>query len=482
MKIPSGAQYEKITLGSQLSEGSFADIYEGVAQYGSDSDEVAVKVLKVKWLQNEELIDRFKDEAHLLMSLRHSNIMAVTQLVEFQNRPAVVMERIQGIDLKTVLTRRPSPAVSFAIAESIAVGLHAAYALPPPDMKEPLEVVHRDIKPSNIMLTRKGEIKIVDFGASRFEDAGRLSETNLFQFGSPKYMPSERRLGDRGDHRSDMYSLGIVLLELLQGNELAEVPPTEQREHTRYFEEKIASLSYGLPNTDWTSSAADLMKRLCSYNPEHRLSADQTIPLLKAFSEQAEGNSLNEFSRRTIPQLMQNQSSSISPGTLTGQCFEAIPSSPPFRLKATQANTFLLATAVTATMTFLLFSAVTLAGLKLIEEPKPAAKVEPAAEEVLPVEEKEKVEVLLTISKDDFRKALVRDDFGVTVLEARATRPENKAALTPGNYTLVVQSRFSRNKKETELSIAKPQEIHCEAREEVVGCWNQSKRNLLSMD
>ena len=140
---------------------------------------VAVKVLKERWTDTEDVLNRAKDEAQLLASLQHQNIVRVDAITEIDGLPAIIMEFVHGIDLGQLLKalaqrnmRLPHRAL-YEIAEGIASALAAAWFKVPIGMAEPLRVVHRDIKPSNVMISVEGDLRVLDFGTARFEDAGR---------------------------------------------------------------------------------------------------------------------------------------------------------------------------------------------------------------------------------------------------------------------------------------------------------------------
>ena len=297
---PTGRR--EITLLQERSSGTFADVHLARAtDSGGLNRIVAVKVLKERWVETSDVMDRTRDEAQLLASLQHQNILRVEAITEIDDRPAIVMEFVHGVDLSQLLEAAqqrnmqiPYRAV-YEIAEGIASALAAAWFKVPIGRSDPLRVVHRDIKPSNVMISTEGELRVLDFGTARFEDASRIAKTAAFRFGSLKYMSPERREGERGDHAADLYSLGLVIIELLNGR-LAQPLPGEPAAHQESLERLVDAIpSFGLPNDGWDSSLRETLLRLCAVDPEQRLDARQAVKLMRAFKQQATGDSLVPF-------------------------------------------------------------------------------------------------------------------------------------------------------------------------------------------
>jgi serine/threonine-protein kinase len=152
---------------------------------------------------------RFYQEARAAAGLNHPNIVTVHDVGKSGDVMFMAMEYIEGVELRSLMGegQRVGIAQAVSIAAQIAEGL--AYA-------HQRGVVHRDIKPANIMVVPNGPVKITDFGIARRRAASELTQTGML-LGSPKYMSPEQVIGKRADHRSDLFSLGVILYEMLCG-------------------------------------------------------------------------------------------------------------------------------------------------------------------------------------------------------------------------------------------------------------------------
>ncbi len=180
---------------------------------------VAVKLVHSHLLDDSNFVEMFIDEANVCARLSHPNIVHVEELVEVDGALFIVMEFVEGCSLGKLLnfTRRqrqqvPVPMAVHIIAKA-ADGLHAAHEARG-DHDEPLDLVHRDMSPTNLLLSRRGNVKIIDFGIAKF--ASRLHHTRTQRLkGKVAYMSPEQLNRGEVDRRSDIYSLGVVLWETL---------------------------------------------------------------------------------------------------------------------------------------------------------------------------------------------------------------------------------------------------------------------------
>jgi len=314
-----------ITLLQERAAGTFSRVYLAEARGGGGlSRIVAVKVIKEQWSESHEILTRTRDEARLLARLQHRNILRVEALAEVDGQPAIVMEFVDGIDLQQLIEhlsgegrRIPRRAVYKIMADAVSA-IAAAWEEVPLNGTGPLCVVHRDLKPSNIMVSKQGEVKVLDFGTARFDFTERQARTGALRFGSLKYMSPERRQGDRGEHPSDVYALGLVLIEMLRG-ELLPVLPLETDEHDDFLLGLTSRLTdLGLPDARWDDALRQTLQGMVAADPARRLHASQLAPLFRAFADSATGESLDAFCAGTVASIARGVYGGRPGGDLSG--------------------------------------------------------------------------------------------------------------------------------------------------------------------
>ncbi len=199
---------------AKIGEGAMADVYRAYDQ--SIDRPVAVKVLKEELARDAELSARFMREARAAGALSHPNIATIYDVGVVENVPYIAMELIEGQPLDAALQAQGR----FAYERVLDLGIQLASAL---EYAHRAGIVHRDLKPSNILLTADGRTaKLLDFGVARIDrddhEDHELGRTQFGQLmGTPRYMSPEQALGKPLDHRSDLFSLGVVLYELVTG-------------------------------------------------------------------------------------------------------------------------------------------------------------------------------------------------------------------------------------------------------------------------
>jgi serine/threonine protein kinase len=195
--------YEVISI---LGAGGMGKVYK-VRNLISDRTE-ALKVLLPDLTSQQSLADRFLREIRLLATLCHPNIAALRTALTFENQLVMVMEFVEGETIANRIARAP-------ISTSDAVD-YSDQALSALSYAHQQNIIHRDIKPANIMLTPQGVVKLMDFGIARSSKDGSLTSTGT-TLGSLNYMPPEQVRGEAADARSDIYSFGVSLYEMLTG-------------------------------------------------------------------------------------------------------------------------------------------------------------------------------------------------------------------------------------------------------------------------
>ncbi|MDO4330013.1 MAG: Stk1 family PASTA domain-containing Ser/Thr kinase [Lachnospiraceae bacterium] len=189
----------------KIGSGGMADVYKAMCH--TLNRLVAVKVLKDEFSQNEDFVNRFKMEAQAAARLAHPNIVNVYDVVDDGDIHYIIMELIEGITLKRYIAKKGCLEVkeTIGIAIQMAQGMSAAHQQ---------NIIHRDIKPQNIIISKDGKVKVADFGIAR---AATSNTQELKAMGSVHYISPEQARGEMVDARSDIYSLGITMFEMVTG-------------------------------------------------------------------------------------------------------------------------------------------------------------------------------------------------------------------------------------------------------------------------
>lgn len=194
---------------SELGQGAMGVVYK--ARDPLIDREVAIKTINLSLAQEEreEYEARFYQEAKAAGRLSHPNIVTIYDVGRTDDIAYIAMEYLHGRELRDILNDERILPISqvIDIISQVALGLSYAHEH---------EIVHRDIKPSNVMVIRDGHVKITDFGIARMASAAVRTQTGMV-LGSPKYMSPEQVMGKLTDQRSDIFSLGVMLYEMLTG-------------------------------------------------------------------------------------------------------------------------------------------------------------------------------------------------------------------------------------------------------------------------
>ncbi len=204
---------DRYELEQLVGEGGMSSVYR--AHDTVLERRVAIKVLHEHYSSDPEYVERFRREARAIARLAHPNVVTVIDRGEWDGRQFIVFEHVAGENLKAEIERVGALPVRRALVLSIQIARALAYA-------HELEIVHRDVKPHNILLDPGGAAKVTDFGIARTLDVEEALTQTGTVLGTGQYLSPEQANGERGDERSDQYSLGVVIFELLTG----EVPYT----------------------------------------------------------------------------------------------------------------------------------------------------------------------------------------------------------------------------------------------------------------
>ncbi len=189
----------------QIGSGGMSVVYK--AKCHKLNRLVAVKVLKEEFCGDSNFVSKFKMEAQAAAGLAHPNIVNIYDVVDEGRLHYIVMELVEGITLKTYIARKGRLEIkeSIGIAIQVAQGIAAAHEQ---------HIIHRDIKPQNMLISRDGKVKVADFGIARAVSAQTMGSTAM---GSVHYISPEQARGGFSDERSDLYSLGITIYEMITG-------------------------------------------------------------------------------------------------------------------------------------------------------------------------------------------------------------------------------------------------------------------------
>ncbi len=197
-----GDRYEIL---EKIGTGGMSDVYK--AKCHKLNRYVAIKVLKQEFSENANFVSKFRVEAQAAAGLMHPNIVNVYDVGEENNVYYIVMELVEGITLKKYIEKKARLSVkeAISIAIQISMGIEAAHNN---------HIIHRDIKPQNIIISKEGKVKVTDFGIAKAATSNTITSNVM---GSVHYTSPEQARGGYSDEKSDIYSLGITLFEMLTG-------------------------------------------------------------------------------------------------------------------------------------------------------------------------------------------------------------------------------------------------------------------------
>src|SRR5574344_2978723 len=197
-----GDRYEIL---EKIGTGGMSDVYK--AKCHKLNRFVAMKVLKQEFSENANFVSKFRIEAQAAAGLMHPNIVNVYDVGEEGGIYYIVMELVEGITLKKYIEKKARLSVkeAISIAIQVSMGIEAAHNN---------RIIHRDIKPQNIIISKDGKVKVTDFGIAKAATSNTITSNVM---GSVHYTSPEQARGGYSDEKSDIYSLGIVMFEMLTG-------------------------------------------------------------------------------------------------------------------------------------------------------------------------------------------------------------------------------------------------------------------------
>ncbi len=299
-----GDRYEIL---EKIGTGGMSDVYK--AKCHKLNRYVAVKVLKQEFSENENFVSKFRIEAQAAASLMHPNIVNVYDVGAENDIYYIVMELVEGITLKKYIERkaRLSYKEAVSIAIQVSMGIEAAHNN---------HIIHRDIKPQNIIISREGKVKVTDFGIAKAATSNTITSNVM---GSVHYTSPEQARGGYSDEKSDIYSLGITLFEMLTGR----VPfngETTVAIAIKHIQEEMASPKEFVPEIPGSVEA--IVLKCCQKSPDRRyqnmaeviadlkqslISPDEDFVVARDMDEEASTRTISEAEMVQIKRKAQRQ-------------------------------------------------------------------------------------------------------------------------------------------------------------------------------
>jgi len=218
-------QQQRYRVIEKIAAGGMAEVFRAEsAGLEGFKKTVAIKRVLPHLSQKKEFIGMFLDEARLSATLSHSNVVQVFDIGVGDDTYFIVMEYVDGANLKAVIEHRKQVGRPLPIEAACMIALRTceglSYAHEARDaLGQPLGIVHRDVSPPNVLITRHGEVKVVDFGLAKANSQLESSEPGIIK-GKFSYLSPEAALGEEVDHRTDIFATGIILWEMITGNRL----------------------------------------------------------------------------------------------------------------------------------------------------------------------------------------------------------------------------------------------------------------------
>jgi len=271
---------------------------------------VAIKVLRSQFVHDEEFIRRFRREAQSAASLSHSNVVSIYDVGQEDEIHYIVMEYIEGKNLNEIIKER----APLQVEESVRIASQICDAL---DHAHQNQIIHRDIKPHNILIGRNGRVKVTDFGIARAVTSTTITQTGSV-VGSVHYFSPEHAKGVTTGEKSDLYSLGIVLYQMLTGSLpfLGESPISVALKHLQEDFEEPRKLNPLIPQ-----SVENVILRSMRKNPEERYRSAKEmlqdletclLPERRSESKVDFHDEFDEDKTRIIPAIKPNQQRGLS--------------------------------------------------------------------------------------------------------------------------------------------------------------------------
>lgn len=273
-----GETIGKWTITRKISQGGMADVYlaQASGMFQGKPEQAAIKLLRVEDLDaNDKVLDRFHREADILRALKHDNIVQLFESGEFRGRPYLIMEFVDGLSLDRVLEQRGK----LTWEEVVVIGQMVASAL---KFAHRQEVIHRDLKPANLLADWNRHVKLTDFGIARLlHDEQKLTKDNAI-IGTASYVSPEQAAGKQATRKSDLYSLGVILYELLTGRLPFEADSVAEILHKhRYGQFELPSRLVDTVPSDFDKLIESLLEKDPDRRPANALAVEEALLKIK---------------------------------------------------------------------------------------------------------------------------------------------------------------------------------------------------------
>ncbi len=282
-----------------VGAGAFGTVYHAELISGQGFRRaVAVKVL-LQRPDSEMFLARIRDEARLLGMLQDDAILKVLDMARLENRDAIIMEFVEGVDLEAIIEQELTipPRALAEIGAAVAGALDGAHRATHPGTGEPLNVIHRDVKPSNIMLTASGGVKLLDFGVARAHFDTRESYTGQLVLGTLNYMAPEYIVTGEVSTAADVYGLGLSLWRSATRGEFGQ-PKVRRDAHDARLANRLSVL-----DKEYTP-LAPLLHRMMGWDTVPRSDSGAIASVLQDAADEIRGPSLRSWARQVIPQVL----------------------------------------------------------------------------------------------------------------------------------------------------------------------------------
>ncbi len=323
----SFGRYELV---DQIGTGGMAEVYlaKSVGAEGLEKELVIKKILP-EYAENDRFVEMFISEADIAVGLNHPNIVQIYDFGKVEGDYFLAMEYVDGPDLANLLEASRAADEPMAIGDAIYVGIEVAKGLHyaherTDEYGEPLELVHRDVSPQNILVSRDGAVKIVDFGIAKATSV--TEEQPDVVKGKFRYMSPEQASGEPIDHRSDLFSLGVVLFELVCGRPLFEQSTTSE---TLSLVKSAVVPDIASLNRDVPERLEHLLYTVLERDPEdrHATARELQVELTKVLYELGEIYDAMTLSRhlQAVEEHLAEQEEVTAPGTMRTSVLNTVP-------------------------------------------------------------------------------------------------------------------------------------------------------------